>query len=450
MMDNKLTVDIILADFDQVRLSNLMMNLQNNPRVRVVGIANNGADLVERASTMRANAVLMDFTLMDATAITVANQLRELSPGTLVFAISDVVSSEFIFSAKNAGVKEVYKRDTLVGQSVGEEIFNYVEAQKREWEENASKYGAYSKGSGPKGERVVTEYVTQTIKQAIVLTYNTKGGVGKSTIAANLALALKKSSYTSGNRIALVDFDCGGANVSTLYSIPDGESLVKNLAYWINIDENVSAEEVDDMMITGPSGLKILPSPTRFGEGQEVDFELANKILTILKKSFDIIIIDGAPNISPSVDAAIQHASHVLLIANKEGQSVKQLSKVVDWFNRDPLTNKNFSHLISKMFVVVNEAQQPSKWDLKEQDISRTVNRPILRNIPYSEQVKEALHGYSGKQAFELDENSEFSVAIKKLANDICGAYPDNTSTSGGNSSNKAKKGFSLFKKGGR
>lgn len=426
MIDKK-TIDIIIADFDNTRLNNLMMNIQRHPNIRVVAIAGNGKDLVERAASMKVDAVLMDFALIDATAINVANELRSEAPGTMVFAISDSVSSDFIFEAKNAGVKEVYKRETFVAQSTGEDIYRYVQEQRKEWEDNASKYGAYSKGKGPKDEKIVKEYLVQTIKQAVVLTYNTKGGVGKSTIATNLAIALKKSPYTSGNRIAIVDFDCGGANISTLYNIPDSQALTKNLIYWLNIDENITGEEVDEMMITGPYGLKILPAPLNFGVGQQVDFDLANNILAILKKYYDLIIIDGAPNISPTVDAAMQHASHILLIANKEGQSVKQLSRIVTLFNVDPITNKDYSYLLNKMYVVINEAQQPSKWDLNPQDIARTINRPILREVPYSEFVKESLHGNSGKQAIELDENSEFSIAIKRLANDICGAYPDVT-----------------------
>jgi len=454
-MVGKTTVDIILADFDNMRLSNLMMNIQKNPRVRVIAIANNGESLLDRAGSMKADAILMDFTLTDATAITIANQMRDISPGTMVFAISDVVSSQFIFEAKNAGIKEVYKRDTLVAQSIGEEIFNYVEEQRREWEENASKYGSYSKGTGPMGEKVVTEYMVQTIKQAVILTYNTKGGVGKSTVATNLAVAFKKSPYTSGNRIAIVDFDCGGANVSTIYNIPDSKALMKNTIYWLNVDENVSGEEVDEMMIDGPNGLKILPAPLNIGMAQKVDFELSDKVLRIMKKHFDIIVIDGAPNISPSVDAAMQHATHILLVANKEGQSVKQLSRIVSLFNSDPLTNKNYSHLLNKMFVVVNEGQQPSKWDLAPADIARTISRPILREIPYSDCVKEALHGNSGKQAIEIDESSEFSIQMKKLANDLCGAYPDiNSSKSaskgsmlGGKKDKQKKEGGGLFKK---
>lgn len=418
-------INIVLADHDSSRMQNIMIGMQKNPRITIVGIANNGDSLIERTYSTKADVVLMEFSLVDATAITIAKELREKSPGTVVFAISDVVSAQFIYEAKSAGIAEIFKRSTFSPFSASEEIANYIDKMRKEYEENANKFGTFTIGTGPMGNNVSREYLVQTIKQSVILTYNTKGGVGKSTIAANLATALKRSQFTSGNRIVIVDFDCSGSNLNTLFNIPDDSSRAKNLLSWKEMEENIPVDYVDSLLLDGGNGLKVLPAHPFIGQAQMVDYELSNKILNILKKHFDIIIIDSSPSISPSVDAAIQHATHILLITNKEGQSLKQLSKIVDLFNVDPLTNKNYAYILQKMFVVVNEAQPSGKWDLKPVDISRTIGRPLLREIPYSEYVKESLHGNSGRQAIELNEDSEFAIQIKKLANDICGAYPD-------------------------
>ena len=222
-----------------------------------------------------------------------------------------------------------------------------------------------------------------------------------------------------------MDFDCNGANLSTVYNISDQDALAKNLLFWRDIYEDATVDEVDSMMIEGPHGLMVLPAPVNLALAQQVDYELANKVLNILKKHFDIIIIDGAPNLSVTTDVALQHATHVLLIVNSERQSVKQLTRIVDLLRIDPIKQKKFSHILQKMFVVLNQTQPEGEWDLNAIEISRTIGRPLLGEIPFSESVKEALHGDSGKQAIEIDENSNFSIQIKKIANDICGAYPD-------------------------
>lgn len=105
-------VNVILADYDNQRLMDLFTRIQNaNPVIRVIAITQNGQDLIDRASTMKeVDVILMDFNLLDKTAIDIAGELKELSPETDVFAISDVMSAEFIYGAKTKGVTEVIKR----------------------------------------------------------------------------------------------------------------------------------------------------------------------------------------------------------------------------------------------------------------------------------------------------------------------------------------------------
>ncbi len=421
------TVNIIVADYDNHRLMDTFSKLQNsNPMIRVVAICQSGKDLIDRASTMKdVDAVLLDFNLIDMTAIEVAKELKEYSPGTEVFTISDIMSAEFIFNAKNQGIAEIFKREGLVHREIADRIVDYVISKRQEYEELADEHGAIEKGT--KNTKIVKEYITKTISQSVILTYNMKGGVGKSTIAANLAVAIKLSPYYSGKRVALVDFDCGGANISTICNIPDIDTVSRNLAAWDNIDpQYTSPEEVDSLLIPGPHGIMVAPAPMNMNVAGRVSYDIANNVLTTLKKYFDVIIIDGAPNLSPLIDAALEHATKILLIANPEGQAVKQLVRIVQTLETiTDNSDRDMSNIIDKMFVVLNNAQKPSEWDLKPNEVARTIQRPLLREIPNDDAVKKALHGNSNKQAVELEPESDFAVAIKKLANDLCGAYPE-------------------------
>ncbi|WP_459195628.1 AAA family ATPase [Wukongibacter baidiensis] len=450
MYNNSNLINIIIADYDKARLMDMFTKIQNaNPMLRVVSICENGEDLIDRASTMKVDAVLMDFNLIDKTAINIATELKEFSPETDVFTISDSISAEFIFNAKNKGIAEVFKRDTLVASEVAVRIVNHVQEKRKEWERLANEHGAIQKGT--KNTKVVTEYITKTISQSVILTYNMKGGVGKSTVASNLAVAIKTSPFFSGRRIALVDFDCGGANVSTLCNIPDVDTVGKNLAAWDDNDyENFTPEEVDSLMIRGPHGIMVLPAPLNLVQAERVSYELSDNILKTLKKFFDIVIIDGAPNLSPIIDSAIQHATHILLIGNPEGQSIKQLSRITQMLQ--DITNngeRDMTYILNKMFVVLNNAQKPTEYDLGASECSRTIGRPLLREIPNSDIVKKALHS-SNKQAIELEPDEPFSIAIKKLANDLVGAYPEGlgkTSKDAVTHKNTKGKESGLFKK---
>jgi ATPases involved in chromosome partitioning len=426
-MNNQGIVSLVIADYDTSRLMRLREGLQQNPILRVVGVAQSGNDAINRASSLAADAVLMEYSMIDCTAIDVCQKLKDDSPGTSVFVITDSLNAQLVFSAKRAGIIEVFSRQGLVEREVGTKITQYVYQMRDEWNNLAQTHGTVEKGTGPLGQKIVKEYITKSIPQSIILTYNTKGGVGKSSTAINLALAIKMSPYISGQRVALVDFDCGGANVSTLCHIPDSDAINRNLISWEYVNDKITPQEIDDLMIEGPHGLMVLPAPLNIVAAEKINFELCDKIIGILKRFFPIIIIDGAPNISASMDAALRHATHVLLIANGEGQSVKQLSRTISILSPDPdfPDKPDYKYLLNKMFVVLNHAQGYSKWDLEPLSVAKTIGIPMLAELPFSETVRQALHGDSEKQAIELEPNGEYANAIKQLANNLVGAYPE-------------------------
>lgn len=297
--------------------------------------------------------------------------------------------------------------------------------------------------------KTVERLVTRTLRQEVILTYNIKGGVGKSTIATNLALAVKSSPMFEGKSVALVDFDCGGANVSTIYNIPDDATIHKNLYGWEDIDPNrVSPEEVEDMLIEGPEGIMVAPAPLNFINAEKMSFDIANSIIKTLKKFFDIVVIDGAPNLSPLIDCALEESTKILLVANPEGQAVKQLGRITSFI--ESIEERDMTYLLDKMFIVVNQAHTPTEWDLSVEEIEQTVGRPVIKEIPNSTEVKRALHSGRGELAFDVDSDEPFSVAMRDLANIVVGAYPEldagtvegKTITFGGK---KKKKLFGLF-----
>ena len=75
------------------------------------------------------------------------------------------------------------------------------------------------------------------------------------------------------------------------------------------------------------------------------------------------------------------------------------------------------------MFLVVNRVRG-TKAELTPAQVAEIVGRPLIAQIPDDDAVPLALHEGNGKQAVEYMPDSEFSIAIKKLANDVIGAYP--------------------------
>jgi pilus assembly protein CpaE len=420
-------VHLVIVDHDMAWTIETQIQLGSHPQLKVIGFAQNMATALERAVSMEADAVLTEFSMPDGTASELAKRLAEDSPGTAVFSVSSSISATLVQSAKAAGVVEIFPKQGFVAREAAERIVEHVDSLRREWSAIAHQYGAVGRGVGPMGQKTKVEYVTRSVIQTVILTHNTKGGVGKSTIACNLAVAIKMSPFLSSQRVCLVDFDCGGANASTNYHISDTDVFNRNLATWEYISEDISADEVDKLLIKGSKGVMVAAAPLSHAMSGRIGFDLAEKILRILKRYYGVIVIDGAPNLSDPVDAAMLHATHILMIANAEGQSVKQLSRIVSSLRPDPdyPEKKDMTHILKKMFLVLNYAQAPTPWDLKKLDVANTVGLPLFAEIPFDQVVRKALHGKTEKLAVELESECSFSLSIKSLANDICGAYPE-------------------------
>lgn len=419
-------VNVVIGDLDINWMMQVSQNLSINPKIRVIGFANSGEALVERAATMAADAVILNYSMPDMTAADVARKLAEASPGTAVFVMSAALSAQLVMAAKAAGIAEVFDRNSYIPAEVARKIVEYVDSLRREWAEVARTHGMVGKGTGPRGDsKKEKETVIRPITQSVIFTHSPKGGVGKSTIAVNLAVALKMSPVLSGAKIALLDFDCEFGNLATLCALPANLVYTRNIAQWTNIPESITAAEVDDLLIPTESGVMVLPTPINPAVAAKVDYETASKILRVLKRDYSIIVIDGGPKIPPVVDAALQHSTHILLISTPEGQAAENLNRVVSFLSPDPNypEKPRFDNILNKMFLVVNRIKG-GKGELTPTQVAEIVGRPVLAQIPEDDVVPTALHNGNGKQAVEYAPDSPFSIAIKRLANDITGAYP--------------------------
>lgn len=152
-----------------------------------------------------------------------------------------------------------------------------------------------------------------------------KGGVGKTNVSVNLGVAFA----ALGRRTLLLDADLGLANVDVLLGLQ---------TRW-NISHLLSGErELGELLVDGPGGLKIVPASSGVAKLADLGPEELNGIVgafSSLAEDVDVLIIDSAAGISPSVLQFCKAAQDVLLVVCDEPSSLTDAYALVKVLARD-------------------------------------------------------------------------------------------------------------------
>ena len=232
-----------------------------------------------------------------------------------------------------------------------------------------------------------------------------KGGVGKSNISVNLAVALCKL----GKKVMLLDADLGLANVDIML----GLHAEKNLA-----DVLKGNCELKDIILEGPSGLQIVPASSGTKSMSELSImEHAGIIQAFndIGQDLDFLIIDTAAGITDMVVNFIQAAQDVLAVVCDEPTSITDVYALMKVLNRD--------HNISRFNVLANMVHTSKQGREMFASLSAVCNRFLdvtlnyLGSVPFDDHVRMAVK--KQKPLIDVFPRAPSAIAIKSLAKKV-------------------------------
>lgn len=254
------------------------------------------------------------------------------------------------------------------------------------------------------------EITTRALRRGpvqVVAVTGGKGGVGKSTLSINLAVA----SAAAGRRVVLLDGDLGLANADVLLGVTPRHTLADLITGHRALDEVLTPVRPGLGIVAGASG--VLP----LAELDEAGHVGIVRAFSDLTTDLDLLLVDTAAGISPGVLQLTQAAQHVLVVVCDDPASVTDAYAVIKILSRH--------HGLREFRVVSNMTQEPLQGARLFDALRRVTERFLdvtlqhSADIPADELLRRAVR--EQRPVVEAFPGSPAAQAVQRLAGEIAG-----------------------------
>ncbi len=274
----------IIVDSDADSTAALKRILAASPSVVLVGEFVNARQAAHEAPARRPDLVIVEVDEAGPTSVAeqpawvIASLMRAL-PGAAIFATGQSTSADFVIEVIRAGALEFIRRPVE-----REDLISALE----------------------KVVRLRRGVPAARQPGRITSVFSTKGGLGVTTMATNLAVCLAERAQGS---TILVDLDTRQSDVSTFLNLQPSYSILDALENLERLDESF----LRGLVTKHSSGLAILPGPSRM-ERSHLTAEQVQAGLDVIRAHFDHVVLDLKHDMDPATIAALEASDTILFL----------------------------------------------------------------------------------------------------------------------------------------
>jgi pilus assembly protein CpaE len=376
---------LIVDDIASTR-ENLQKLLSFEDDLEVVGTAGDGKQGLEEAHRLQPHIVLTDVNMPIMDGIQLTERLAQELPASPVIIMSVQGERDYLRRAMQAGAREYlikpFSHDELVAAI---RRVHQLEEKKGTYVTSApTSGGELSVRSGALGD--------------VILLFSGKGGVGKTLLATNLAVALAGE---TGSRVALVDLDLQFGDVGVMLNLNHSRSITDV----VDAGDGLEPEMLNEILATGPNGVRVLLAPISPELADLISADHIRTVMTELRKTHDFVIVDTSCHLAEFNLEVIENAQRVLVVTALTIPAIKDAKlslKMLDSLSVDS----------SSILLIVNRSDSHS--DFNREAIEQNLHHLVSIQLPHEPKVV----GDSvnrGQPFVTMSPEAEISKAIREL-----------------------------------
>jgi|FLYL01.1.fsa_nt_gi pilus assembly protein CpaE len=376
--------EVLVVDQDlQARFE--VKHLVRQVGLTVAGEAAFGTEAVSLASETKPDVIICGMSSPPERSLQTIESLLDLLPETPVIAYGWGDDVEIVRQAMLAGARDFFQMP-----ADAERVMNSIRAVLEAEERKKMRLSGQAKGLGPRG--------------LVVSIFAAKGGVGKSTVAANLSAAMAAHLKQS---VVLVDADNSFGDVAALLDIRPDRTV---LDLTRDVD-SVERQSVTEYLTQHSSGLWVLPAPRETLQWRAVAPDRFRRAVALLARRFDVVVVDTAGILNELSLAALEESNMVLWITSPDFSSINN-----SMIGLETLQQLSFPESRVRLMLNVTSAED----GVRPAKIESVLRRKFFWTVPYDRQLRIA--GQVGKPAVLSSPESRGAKAIIELAQALTGA----------------------------
>lgn len=149
----------------------------------------------------------------------------------------------------------------------------------------------------------------------VVTVTSMKGGVGKTEVSLNTAVALKKK---TAKRVIVVDFDIPYGGVSQALAVHKNVSITD----WIRTNRNISYKSAESLVNQHESGIDFIPAIASVNDLEKFTPQVVNRIIDTLKGMYDYVVIDSGVDFGDITKTALLSSDKIVIVTTPSNVSV--------------------------------------------------------------------------------------------------------------------------------
>lgn len=349
---------VIIGIEDENLVADLMSLLEEMEGYTVRAVAKSPAELVDLTARLEPEIVFVHDTLGIEPVSQTTRDLTSRRPATAILQVSSVRTPSLVIKAMEDGARGVVAYP-----------FAYEDVSARVLA--ATEWNTHMRGA------LAGAAVTNSSRGEVIAVVGAKGGVGTTTIASHIAFDhLRDHPH---DKVCLVDADIEKGDVGAIFEVRQSVSI----ADVAKVSADLSPHAVHDAVIEHESGMHLLLAPLDVREGEYVTPEALRAIVALLRREFDLVVLDGGGHVSPSQASVVELAGECLVVTTPDVLSVRAMRRrMIAWEALGVREEAAFK-------VMVNKVDRGSLFPASAV-AKLTTAHVVETKIPYSPRVLEA------------------------------------------------------------